>query len=223
MDNAFFNNRKMNRERLLAYGFAETGGGYAWAADLLGGQFTLAVFISGDGKIATRVVDCASQEEYVLFRVADAVGGFVGKVRQAHDDKLAEIAAHCFDANVFKSADAHNVIQYIAGQYGDSPEFLWPRTPENAIFRRRDNAKWYAALLTVKKAKIGLQPGDEKIEILDLRIAPDEVDALIDQEKYFPGYHMNKRHWFTICLNGSLPSGEIFARIDASYQLARKK
>ncbi|MBQ9479724.1 MAG: MmcQ/YjbR family DNA-binding protein, partial [Selenomonadaceae bacterium] len=62
----------------------------------------------------------------------------------------------------------------------------------------------------------------ELIEILDLRIDPDELTALIDEEKYFFGYHMNKRHWLTICLNGSVPTEEIFKRLDKSYELATK-
>lgn len=222
MADVVFSNRKINKARLLAYGFAEENGGYVLSSDLLDGQFTLNVFVSREGKITTRVIDCASQDEYVLFLVPNAVGAFVGKVRKAYEDKLAGIAANCFDLDVFKSSDARKVIRYIAEKYSDRPEFLWERFSENAIFRRRDNSKWYAALLIVQKAKIGLS-GNEKIEILDLRVSPDEVDMLVDGKKFFPGYHMNKKNWVTICLDGSLPIEEIFARIDTSYQLAKKK
>lgn len=34
-----------------------------------------------------------------------------------------------------------------------------------------------------------------------------------------PGYHMNKRHWNTVLLDGSVPDAEIFSLIDHSYEL----
>ena len=38
-----------------------------------------------------------------------------------------------------------------------------------------------------------------------------------------PGYHMNKKHWNTIYLNGSVPDKEVFSWIDHSYDLVSKK
>ena len=37
-----------------------------------------------------------------------------------------------------------------------------------------------------------------------------------------PGYHMNKRHWNTITLDGSISDKEIFSMIDDSYDLVVK-
>lgn len=37
-----------------------------------------------------------------------------------------------------------------------------------------------------------------------------------------PGYHMNKRHWNTVMLDGSLPVGELQRMIDNSYTLVVK-
>jgi predicted DNA-binding protein (MmcQ/YjbR family) len=49
---------------------------------------------------------------------------------------------------------------------------------------------------------------------LELR---DRYDAII------PGYHMNKRHWNTLILDGSLPDKLIRELIDHSYLLVAKK
>ena len=38
-----------------------------------------------------------------------------------------------------------------------------------------------------------------------------------------PGYHMNKAHWNTVTLDGSIPSGEIERMIDRSYGLVVRK
>jgi len=46
------------------------------------------------------------------------------------------------------------------------------------------------------------------------------------RERYssvIPGYHMNKKHWNTIILDGSIPDKEVFAWIDHSYDLVKDK
>jgi predicted DNA-binding protein (MmcQ/YjbR family) len=34
-----------------------------------------------------------------------------------------------------------------------------------------------------------------------------------------PGYHLNKRHWNTVALDGSVPDEELTEQIDHSYEL----
>ena len=63
---------------------------------------------------------------------------------------------------------------------------------------------------------------DEKIDIIDLRIDPNILPTIVDGEKYFLGYHMNKKNWFTIRLDGSVPIEEIFEWVDKSFLLAQK-
>jgi len=38
-----------------------------------------------------------------------------------------------------------------------------------------------------------------------------------------PGYHMNKKHWNTIILDGTIPDKEVFSWIDHSYDLITGK
>lgn len=38
-----------------------------------------------------------------------------------------------------------------------------------------------------------------------------------------PGYHMNKKHWNTVLLDGSVPDKEVFSWIDHSYDLITGK
>ncbi|MFO7447186.1 MAG: MmcQ/YjbR family DNA-binding protein [Ignavibacteriaceae bacterium] len=38
-------------------------------------------------------------------------------------------------------------------------------------------------------------------------------------EEVTPGYHMNKTHWNTVDLEGTIPTKEIFEMIDNSYDL----
>ena len=59
---------------------------------------------------------------------------------------------------------------------------------------------------------------------MNLKCDPDEALALRD---IFPsvraGYHMNKKHWNTVTLDGSIPSSEIERMIENSYRLVVMK
>ena len=55
---------------------------------------------------------------------------------------------------------------------------------------------------------------------MNLKCDPDEALILRDIfPAVLPGYHMNKRHWNTVILDGSIPRGEIERMIDNSYSL----
>ncbi len=220
MTEGIFKNRKPNMEKLLSFGFEKGDNGWVYHTDLVGGQMALTVSIDDEGTINTRIVD-GSGEEYVLHRVAGAAGAFVGRVNSEFEAVLKMISDKCFDRNVFKSEQAKAVIAYVRDTYGDDLEYLWQKFPDNAVVRRKDNQKWYAVFLTVSRRKIGLD-SDETAEILDLRIKPEEIKDTIDNIRFFPGYHMNKKHWITICLDKTVSIEEIYRRIDKSYLLANK-
>lgn len=172
--------------------------------------------------VSVRVLDIDSQEEYVLVHTLGASGAFVGPIIQACEEKLRIIAADCFDYVVFKSEQAKQIVTYVNETYQTQLEFLWKKFPNNAVLRCRDGGKWYAAILTVSKEKFGLEE-DGTLEIIDLRALPDEIIGLVDSKNYFPGYHMNKKHWYTICLDGSVSIQEICRRIETSYSLTNSK
>lgn len=57
---------------------------------------------------------------------------------------------------------------------------------------------------------------------LTISLKADPIDALILRKQYSavkPGYHMNKKHWITATLDGSIPDSELRLMIDESYDL----
>jgi predicted DNA-binding protein (MmcQ/YjbR family) len=55
---------------------------------------------------------------------------------------------------------------------------------------------------------------------INLKCNPEEAIAL--REKYsgiIPGYHMNKKHWNTVLMDGSVPDKLTLELIDLSYNL----
>ncbi len=89
------------------------------------------------------------------------------------------------------------------------------------FLRRTDNQKWYAVLLRLPASKIKSQ-AEGMCEILDLRTDPDKIETLTDNKTYFPGYHMNKKHWFTVRLDDSVPDQTLFRLLEQSRTLAVK-
>ncbi len=57
---------------------------------------------------------------------------------------------------IFRSEETLRTIRHIRASWGGEPEFLWEKFPDYAVFRRQDNAKWYAVILTVQAGKLGL-------------------------------------------------------------------
>jgi predicted DNA-binding protein (MmcQ/YjbR family) len=58
---------------------------------------------------------------------------------------------------------------------------------------------------------------------VNLKCDPDFALELRDRyEQVRPGYHMNKKHWNTVLLDGGIPENEIRRMIDQSYELVVK-
>ncbi|MCM1195298.1 MAG: MmcQ/YjbR family DNA-binding protein [Corallococcus sp.] len=208
-------------DKLVAFGFVKSGDVYSFVTDILNGQFKMYVYVNADGDVKTKLIDVDGEDEYTLHLTAEGTGAFVGAIRTEYERILETVAEKCFVTDVFKSDYARAAIKYVREKYGDEEEYLWQKFPSNAVWRRKDNRKWYGVLLTVSKRKLGL-PSDETAEILDLRADTEKGAPVIDGKKYFPGYHMNKKTWFTVILDGSVSAEEIFGWIDRSYELAKK-
>jgi len=206
--------------KLTEFGFVADNEVYTYRTQIVDGQFEMTVRINGEREADVCLVDRATDELYTLHLVEGATGAFVGRVRSEFDDVLRRIADSCFKRDVFKEIQAKQIISYISDKYGDELEFLWEKLPTGAIWRRKDNRKWYGILMIISKRKLGLD-SDELISVIDLRLDPEQ--SIADGKRYFAGYHMNKRTWFTICLDGSVPTEEICGYIDKSYMLAFPK
>jgi len=86
----------------------------------------------------------------------------------------------------------------------------FPFGPDVAVFKVK--GKMYATLSI-----------NNNVVNMNLKCDPDRAAALRDvYEAVIPGYHMNKLHWNTIILDGSISKNEIKKMIDHSYALVVK-
>ena len=215
-----FQSKRFNVAKALQAGFKLHGEFFVRRDEIVNG-FTAEIIIDAGGSVTTKILD-ADGEPYTLHLVDGASGSFVGSVKAAHEKLLSEVAANCFDEQLYSDAQTLKVVAHIREKFSGEPEFLWDKFPNYAIFRRADNRKWYAVIMVVPRNKLQLS-GTDEIEILNLRAEPNELYALVDGQKYFRGWHMNKRHWLTLRLDGTLTFDEIATRLEQSYRLAARK
>lgn len=80
------------------------------------------------------------------------------------------------------------------------------------------------AVYKVMDKMFALVPVDDKSVSVSLKCDPDFAEILRQTyEAVTPGYHLNKRHWNTVQLDGSIPDDEIEEMVDSSYRLIVKK
>lgn len=211
-------NRKINYEKLLKYGFKKENKKYIYKIKLQDNQFEIKVVISDEISYA-KLIDLESETEFILVDIEESTGKFVGKLRQDYDQIIDDVIIKCTTKEVFKNKQSKEVISYVEKKYGDKLEFLWEKFDDNAIWRNKQNNKWYALLLAVSERKLGIE-SDKIIEVIDLRYQKDKIEEIVDNIKIFGGYHMNKKSWITIKLDESLNTNKIFDLIDNSYNLS---
>jgi predicted DNA-binding protein (MmcQ/YjbR family) len=86
-----------------------------------------------------------------------------------------------------------------------------PFGPDNLVFKVNNKMFLLASL-------------DESPLRFNAKCDPEKAIQL--REDYpciLPGYHMNKKHWNTVIIDGTLKTGELKDLIDHSYELVSQK
>ncbi len=112
----------------------------------------------------------------------------------------------------------NQILKYAKEKYQSDPEYLWKNTPDACILRHSENQKWYALMMEISPDKLGLS-GNNPIQIMNLKCDPLMLGSFLQMPGYFRAYHMNKNHWMTVLLDGSIKENQLFQLLDMSYQL----
>ncbi|MDB4265078.1 MmcQ/YjbR family DNA-binding protein [bacterium] len=104
--------------------------------------------------------------------------------------------------------DFETLRKYLLNKPGASEDF--PFGPSAMVFKVR---RKMFALIAVEETPLRINLKCDPELARHLRAAYDAVQ---------PGYHMNKKHWNTISIDGSLPDEEIITMINDSYNLVTK-
>ncbi|WP_432699316.1 MmcQ/YjbR family DNA-binding protein [Kluyvera cryocrescens] len=83
------------------------------------------------------------------------------------------------------------------------------------------HSDWKATQIKVADVLFAMVKDGEGRPAVSLKTSPELAELLREQHKDVrPSRHLNKAHWSTVYLDGSLPNSQIYYLVDASYQLA---
>ena len=112
--------------------------------------------------------------------------------------------------------------KYIENVYGVTAEFPWLSAPTFAVYRHESNQKWFAVIMEIPKAKLGIDE-EGNINVVNLKSDPMLIGSLILDKGIYPAYHMNKNHWITVQLDGTVEEDKIEWLLRLSFELTDKK
>ena len=242
LNKVFLKSRSIDFDRLLKFGFKKNKEVYIYKKEIVNGDFSVIIEIN-KSKITSKVIDNFDESEYALVDVEESSGKFVGKIKEEYERILDLFIEECTIVDSFKKSTSKKVINYVKDKFDGELEFLWDNF-DGAVFRNKDNQKWYGVMMkvkeksfvtsTIKRMKVdGVKSKNERInkkdfsdddlvELIDIHIDKNKAKELIDYETIFPGYHMNKESWITIILDNSTKLKELYKLIDDSYQMTVK-
>lgn len=219
-----FQRAQANFSKLSAYGFHQQGSEWHYQQPILDGDFVVEIVVNAEGEASSRVIDSLTKEEYANVHITSHQGEFVNRVREAYEAVLQAVVDNAFEPLPFISEQANRLAQYIARQFAVRDEYLWSVYSNFGVFRHATSEKWFAIVMNVDKSKLtqAKQP-QGKVEVVNLKVESAQLATLLKQNGFYLAYHMNKKSWISILLDGSVPDEQLFALLQASYQLVAGK
>ncbi len=208
--------RKIDYGKLNSFGFIDN----KYSKNILGNDFKVVIKIEND-RVFSYVIDNNFGDEFTNVDV-NTTGEFIGNIKNNYEEIISSFINECTIVEFNYQNQVKEIIKYINDKYNDEIEYLWEISPDSGIFRNKKNKKWYAAILSVKENRIS-GDNEDLIYVIDLMYYKDKIGEIIDNTNIYPGYHMNKKSWITIKLDGSVENSFIFKYIDLSYTIVNKK
>ena len=116
----------------------------------------------------------------------------------------------------------HNHIIFNAASFVDHHKYVSNKRSYHKLCRISNRICHENGLATSmptgEKGKLGLE-GNEFVDIMDVKCDPEMTSMIIQTFGFLPGYHMNKQHWITILLDGSVSEAKTLDFLDMSYDM----
>ena len=114
------------------------------------------------------------------------------------------------------------VIDYVENMPGAVYDMPFENDFDTTVLRHERSRKWFGIIMSVKKTKVG-QTGDGEVDVLNLKSNPEDSLVLFElYDRIIPAYHMNKTHWISVILDGTLPEGLVKKLVDKSFDMTKK-
>ena len=109
---------------------------------------------------------------------------------------------------------------YLADTYSTQGEHLFAQYPSFLVFRHNGSRKWFAVIMDIPRKNLGL-PGEGEISVVNLKCDTRLIGSFREEPGIFPGWHMNKAHWLSVALDGTVEDEKIKFLVDMSYELTK--
>ena len=111
---------------------------------------------------------------------------------------------------------------YVKEEFGAMPEYLFEGSPDCAVYRHASNRKWFCIIMNVPKRKLGID-SQGSVDIVNLKCSQEIIGDIVKEHGIFPAYHMNKNHWISVLLDGSVDGGTVRWLTKISFGLTEKR
>ena len=215
IEESIFNRYLIDENSLLDYGFNSD---YVYVTGILNNTFKV-IITYFNKKITGKIIDLSFDEEYTNFRI-DKSGEFNLRIKSEYERILLDIRDKTCIKRTYIFDQANRINDYIYLKYKVSPDFPFTSSKYHGVYRNFDG-KWFGILMDIPFEKVDKEKNG-LIEVINVKIDPNDKDKLLKVEGIYEAYHMNKKSWISIVLNDTVSDELIFELIDKSYKLVNK-
>ena len=117
------------------------------------------------------------------------------------------------------------VLEYALRQFDVRPDSPFDEDFDTMVLRHPVSGKWFGLIMNVAEDRLSLESGRRGgfADVLNVKCDPEVGASLVNGKSIIPAYHMNKRHWISIILDGSMTDEEILPLIAESWALTAPK
>lgn len=119
--------------------------------------------------------------------------------------------------------ERENIINFALSLEGAMADKPFPEDFDTTVLRHKDTGKWFGIIMNISGNKVGLSP-EIKVDVMNVKCKPEDTFTAREiSSGILPAYHMNKKHWISILLNGTVEVELTEALLENSYELTKKK
>ena len=73
--------------------------------------------------------------------------------------------------------------------------------------------------MTIKMGSLKKNKDDTLVDVINLKIVPNDLEKLVKTNGIYPAFHMNHKSWISVTLNDALKDDKVMELTDNSFDL----
>ncbi len=230
LEEELFRRLRPNIQRLIQYGFLKQNGIYRYQTKLEDTGMYAIITVEGNA-VSGRVLDELTNEEYVAVYTVGKKGKFATQVRTVYLSCLEDIAKNCFEKVMYSSRQANTMHEWMINELHDIADHPFTKSQngkrttdhEFTAYKPSDSDKMYVLMFSIGMHKLDKACDENQVDAMNIKVEPSKVGDLLQLPGFYPAYHMNKKHWVTALLDGTIEDAVLKELLVKSRALVAKK